>query len=234
MPPKLVYFDSVAGSGVFYARVNKAYGDLSLCTKSRRRRLNPGFLKKLNGLVQEINWVCYGALGDLQAVTSGGAYVAKAGWHSKGRAFDLGGLHWTHHVLTCLEVARDYHGGRGLIDMDQYLIYLAVESVIRKWFGTCLGIHYNRRHHNHWHFDPGTPVCYRSSGFGSMTRVRYVQEVLNHVWQIDCGEPDGKEGPRTQKSIKVLRDLLAIGPLTDQNAWLQLLTLTSLKAMQLR
>lgn len=225
--PKLMKFEGAGCVPFYYARVNAAYGDLSKCTPSRVRRINPGFWKKLNGLIQEINWVCYGTLGELQAITSGGAYVAKAGWHSKGKAFDLGGLHWKHHILTCVEL-------KAPRDIDQLLIYLSVESVIRKWFGTCLGIHHNRAHHNHWHFDPGTPVCYRSKGFGSTTRVRYLQEVLTHVWRIPCGRPDGKEGPKTLQATKVLRGLLGLGPLTDQNAWIQLLTLTSLKAMQLR
>lgn len=232
--PKLVKFDSAGGVPCYYARVNAAYGDLSLCTKSRIRRCTGPFLQRLSAMVQEINWVCYGALGELQAITSGGAWVPiskkrpKEDWHTIGSAYDLGGLHWKHHILTCLEVSK------GPREIDQYLIYLAVESVIRKHFGTCLGIHYNTAHSNHWHIDPGTKVGYRSKGFGSKTRVRYLQEIMTVVWGIDCGNPNGVEGPKTSKAIKELRGELALGVLTDQNAWLQLLTVTSLKAMQLR
>lgn len=234
--PKLVKFDAVAGVPCYYARTNAAYGDLSKCTKSRVRQLAPMFLKCLEAMVMEIDLVCYGVLGELQAVTSGGAYVAKAGWHGEGRAYDLGGLHWKQDILTTLEVARNYHRREGDVKtgINQYLIYLAVESVIRKHFGTVLGIHYDDRHWNHWHFDPGTEVGYWPEGFGAGTRVRYLQEVLTYVWRIPHVWPDGDEGPKTRRGIEELRAVTHLGPLTHQNVWLQFLTLTSLKAMQLR
>jgi hypothetical protein len=232
--PKLVKFDSAGGVPCYYARVNAAYGDLSKCTPSRVRRISPRFLPTLSGAIQEVAWACYGGLGELVAITSGGAAVpqsAKRGprdRHVRGIAFDLGGLHWKHHVLTCLEVAKPPR------DRDQLLIYLAVESTLRKWFGTVLGVHHNKAHHNHWHVDTGTPVGYWSQGFGSTTRVRFVQEALTHVWRIDCGTPDGDQGPRTNRAIKDLRAELKIGELGAESSWLQFLTLTTMKAMQLR
>jgi hypothetical protein len=239
--PKLVKFTNAAGVPCYYARVNAGYGDLSKCQKTRTRRLHPAFLAELEAVVQEINWTCFGYLGELRAITSGGAYVNKPGWHSKGKAYDLGGLHWKGHadnraeyanqghILTCLEVAkrRDELSSRG-----DLLLYLAVESVLRKRFGTVLGMHYNRRHWNHWHFDPGQPVGYWESTKPT-TRVRYVQEVLIHVWGIGCGNPDGEAGDKTHRALGELRRF-GIGELRDPVIWQQFLTLTAMSALQLR
>lgn len=231
--PKLVKFDAAGGVPCYYAAANPAYGDLSKCKKSRVRRCTAAFLAKLSGMVMELNWVCYGELGELQAITSGGAWVPESEKrgprdpHVRGVAYDLGGLHWNDHVLTTLEVAREPR------DINQYLLYLTAESVIRKWFGTCLGVHHDRHHWNHFHFQFGTKVGFWIKGFGATTRVRYVQEIGTHVWRIDFGTPDGDYGPKTKAGIKELQRVTGVGQLTDQISWLQLLTLTSFKALQL-
>jgi hypothetical protein len=238
---KLVKFDSLGGVPCYYAKSNAGYGDLSKCKKSRVRKLNPMFLAKTSAMVQEINWVCYGALGQLRAITSGGAWVPESDkrgpndWHVQGRAFDLGGLHWDGHILTCLDVAHPAPPGRKKWWRKNLLLYLSVESVMRKAWGIVLGVHFNRAHWNHFHFDPSRPRGYKPNPPGyPKTYVRYLQEVLTNVWLIGCGVPDGDEGPKTRKAIKAVRRELSIGPLTELNNWLQFLTVTSLKAIQLR
>lgn len=233
----LVKFDSLAGVPCYYARVNAGYGDLSRCAKTRVRQLELGFLSTMNTMVQELDWACHGTLGHLSAITSGGAWVpesAKRGpkdWHVQGKAFDLGGLHWeSGHVLTCLDVAG------ATAERSQLLLYIAAEAVWRKHVGVVLGVHFNRAHHNHWHLDPHSPRGYRSPRAGvAKTWVRYLQEALTHVWEIDCGTPDGKEGPKTRWGMQELRRRGGcMGRLQELENWLQFLTLTAMRALQLR
>jgi hypothetical protein len=232
--PKLVSFDSMADIPCYYARVNAAYGDLSKTTKTRKRKLHPSFLKKMDACMQELWWITSAIYGGIEALVSGGAYVKKAGWHGKGKAYDLGGIHWQEGpVLTTLEVAENFHDEILELDLSNYLLYMGCESVLRRHFGTVLGIHYNKQHWNHWHIDPGSKVGYWGKGFGSSTRVTFLQEVLKHVWDVDAGITDGKEGAKTRRAIKEVREKLSLEkPLTDQTTWLQFLLLTAMVAIQ--
>lgn len=236
---QLVPFITAGGIPCYYAKINRAYEDLSLCLGSQERRLSPPTYERLCGALHELDLVCDGALGSLQAVVSGGAYVDKPGAHGRGHGYDIGGVHWRNRKLVCLDVAETF-AGAGLDDSGRDLaLYLAVESVLRKWFGTVLGMHFSPSgremdHWNHWHVDDETRVGYWSRGRGSETRVRYLQETLTHVWQIPCGRPDGDEGPKTRRGISALRQRTSIGDLTDIDGWLQYLTLTALEALRLQ
>lgn len=230
MPEKklnLVKFDSLSGVPCFYAPANSAYANLKKCRKSRVRKLNPTFLRRLQACITELELVADPTFGTLKAITSGGAYVDKPGWHSKGKAYDLGGLHWGQAKLTTLEMARAYHFNA--LSKIPYRFYLGCEAILRRHFGTVLGIHFNPAHYNHWHIDPGTKVGYWPKGFGANTRVKFLQEALTWIWQVECGATDGDEGKKTRKGIKEIRERLFLGPLTDQSAWMQFLLLSALK-----
>lgn len=233
----LTSFDSAGGVPCYYARTNAAYGDLSKCTAHRERQLSLRTLRLLSGALRELDRVFDCLLGSLTAVVSGGAYVDKAGPHSRGRAFDLGGLHWRHYLLTTIGVAAEWH--KGTADGEVLCLYLGVESILRKHFGSVLGMHFappgrERDHWNHWHLDDETEVGYWPEGHGSGTRVRYLQESLTHVWRISCGRPDGDEGPKTRRAAEIVRERLSLGPLTDATEWRQYLTLTALEALWLQ
>jgi hypothetical protein len=221
---KLEKFEYLAGAKCYWARVNEAYEDYSKALEGKRK-LNPGFKKKLEACLIEVWWTL-GAPTPI-AIVSSGAYVKKAGWHSKGKAFDLGAIHWEDYHLSCLGVFND-----GCSTSSSMPMYLAIESVLRKHFGTVLGIHYNKAHRNHWHIDPGTKVGYWSKGFGSSTRVIFLQEVLRLVWNCKV-VIDGKAGPQTNSAIRIIRDMLHIGPLTNVDNWKQFLLLTAMKAAQM-
>jgi hypothetical protein len=78
-----------------------------------------------------------------RGILSGGAYVPKAGRHSKGTAFDLSGFEmedgrrWT--LVT--EWQRDKRTA------------LAIEAVLRRFFPQVLGPWYDAAHQDHWHVD---------------------------------------------------------------------------------
>ncbi|MBT8428304.1 MAG: extensin family protein [Gammaproteobacteria bacterium] len=227
---KLVTFDSIAGVPCYYARTNAAYADLDKCTPGRRRKLHPTFLAICNAAIAEINMLTAPYLGPLVALTSGGAYVEKPGAHRLGRGYDLGGLHWRAAFLTCLDVAQDDPADQ----VDDYLLYLAVESVLRKWFGTVLGIHYNAAHANHFHLDNLTRAGYLAAGRLAPSRVRYLQETLTWVWDSRCGTPDGIEGKKTRKALAAWRKRHGVGLFVEPDNWQRYLSLTALRALMLR
>jgi len=240
---ELVKFAATGGVSCFYAGVNAAYGDLSKVKKTQWRKINPDFLALLDTCVKEIAWMTFPYMGELHAIVSGGAYVPKAGHHGKGKAYDLGGLHWrTFHghspqSLSLIDLAREYHrknNNEPLAWQDDYLLYLSIEAVIRKHFGTVLGIHYNKAHWNHWHIDAGTPVGYRSTGFGSNTRVTFVQAVLK-AKRFYEGDLDGDCGPKTKKAIRMVCSHYGlVKPLSNKHTWMQFLTLVAMDLMQKR
>jgi hypothetical protein len=239
---KFVTFHKLGDVPVYYARVNAAYGDLSKTTsrtiRGRTRRLAPAFLKRLSACIAEVYWVSYGSLGPLGAVVSGGAQVRESDKrgprdrHVRGIAFDLGGLHWeqdlggdypSRQVLTCLGAAA--LRGRG----EESPLYLGVEACLRRHFGTVLGIHHNAAHQNHWHLDTGTRVGFWSTGFGSKTRIVFLQAAVAAVWGQAIAV-DGDYGPKTRKAVREVRAQLSLGPFEnlDGNAWQRFLLLTAM------
>lgn len=244
--PKLVSFESLAGVSCYYARINAAYGDISKCTKTRRRRLHPVFLQQLGACILELRWLTQPILGELTAIVSGGAWVPlskkrpKPDWHTRGRAYDLGGLHWKGALgsssldrprkLVWNDVADYYHDDRdsGEPAPALYRLYLGAESVLRRSFGTCLGIRYNSRHHNHEHIDPGTKVGYWDKGFGSTTRTSYMRDVLPVAWNIETGSTLKS----LREAIREVRAQLSLASLSQQQAWQQFLLVTAMVLFQ--
>jgi hypothetical protein len=228
--PKLVVFDSLAGVPVYYARTNVAYGDKNRCTKSRKRRLHPTFLRQLNGCIEELKWLTHNSVGPIRYITSGGAYVDKPGFHSKGKAFDLGGVHWEYIELVHYRTADVFHKEGVNAACPGYMAYMAVECVLRRWFGTVLGMHYNSDHDNHHHIDPGTNVGYWDVGFGKTTRTTFMRRSLVDVWGFDIGPKLAD----LRAAIKDIQDRLCTSPIKSKNTngWLQYLLLTAMKAIQ--
>jgi len=230
--PKMVRFNELAGIPCYYARVNAAYGDLARTTsrtdKGRMRSLAPSFKARMDACIAEIYWLTYGLLGPLQAITSGGAYVNKPGWHRKGKAYDLGGLHWPERKLVLIQTA----SARKLGEDWNWHLYLAVEAAIRRHFGTVLGILHNRQHWNHYHIDPGTKVGFWTEGFGATTRITFLQAVLKDIWGHYVGKLDGDYGPKSKAAVAAVRKELALGPLENPTAWSQFLLLTAMSGIQ--
>lgn len=240
----LAAFHSLGTVPVYYARANAAYGDLSRTTaktvRGRTRRLEPSFLQLLSACVSELYWLSYGALGPLEAIVSGGAWVPESARrgprdrHVRGIAFDLGGLHWAGHqwsdhgvtgqVLTCLAASELQRRG------EESALYLGVEACLRRHFGTVLGIHYNDDHRNHWHLDTGSRVGFWTRGPGAKTRVTFLQAALAKIWDSYHGRVDGDFGPLTIAAMRATQDQLSLGPFENQDglAWRRFLLLTAM------
>ena len=146
---------------------------------------------------------------DVSHILSGGVGRSGTGTslHHRNRAFDLDGL-----VMD---------GGNWVADTfpQQPLIYLAIESILRRHFGTVLNYDYNSAHEDHFHFDNG-----RTPGFRNLAKsnVTYIQNVLVFVYDIRVGR-DGVWGPETDGAVRTLRRRLGIGPFSNTDNYMAFL-----------
>lgn len=184
MPKPANSFEKLAGVPVHYGRApNAGYGTRGIpytfhCTEP--------FEAKLQAFFEELWAVC--PLEEAEVVTSAGAYVDKGGMHGKGRAFDIDGIFWTEKTF----ITNQYPSDRRF--------YLAVESVLRKHFGTVLNYKFNAAHQDHFHIsdrgDPGFVASHES-------RVKYWQMALTHLFDHPV-TVDGLVGPETNRASRAL------------------------------
>lgn len=153
-----------------------------------------------------------------EVITSAGAYVAKPGYHGAGQAFDLDGIFWAKHDLVALDYPKKPH------------LYLAIESIVRQYFGTVLGYNYNEAHKDHVHMDVGSGIGFQKM---SKSRVEYLQSSLFYVHGYHVGI-DGVWGPATERVVKdALKDLAIGGSIFSKDIWLSYLKATTLRAFHL-
>jgi len=109
------------------------------------------------------------------------------------------------------------------------MLYLGVEAVLRKHFGTVLDWHYNQAHRDHWHVDDGTPVGYDDR---SRSRVLFLQASLQQVFGHSI-VVDGIAGPQTRRSSsEALRELSIEGALNTLDTWIAYLDAVAVKAFE--
>lgn len=153
-------------------------------------------------------------------ILSGGVSRAGQGssYHHKNRAFDFDGLlfedggNWVANTFP----ARPQ-------------LYLALEAILRKHFGTVLSYDYNKAHEDHFHFDNGTATGFKTA---AKSHVIFIQNVISLVFGIAIGR-DGLWGPETQGGVSQLRARLDIGPLSDRSNWFALLDAIAKHGMNL-
>ncbi|ANM30620.1 hypothetical protein ABI59_15135 [Acidobacteria bacterium Mor1] len=196
--------DNVAGAALHYAREPIArYGSRG---EARSFFMTRPFAAKLTDCFAELWQLC--PLGRAEVVTSAGAFVHKPGYHGLGRAFDIDGIFWE---------------GRDFVTLDypaRPRIYLAIEAVLRRHFGTVLNYLYNSAHQDHLHIDDGTPVDFYPE---SESRVLFVQASLTHLLEEPV-QIDGRWGPQTSAAVgRALTAMGSRGRLTSQRTWLKFL-----------
>lgn len=203
----LKVFSSLAGVPLHYDRYPAESG---LGYGTRGKPFKPRATYEMVQTLEE----CFSALfqtspfGKAEVVTSAGAYVSKPGQHGKGLAFDLDGIFWEDKELVAIEYPRKPH------------LYLAVESVIRQYFGTVLGYNYDSAHKDHFHFDMGSAVRFEKM---SKSRVEYLQAAMLYIHGFQVGI-DGVWGPETMEvSSSVLNSLGIKGGLSEKKNWLDFL-----------
>src|SRR5918996_1587969 len=125
-------------------------------------------------------------------ILSGGVNRAGTGasFHHKNRAFDFDGLLFDDGSNW---VANSFPARPQL--------YLGIEAVLRKHFGTVLSYDYNKAHQDHFHFDNGTAVGFKQA---AKSHVIFLQNVVAFAYGSRIGR-DGVWGPETESAVKALR-----------------------------
>ncbi len=211
----LVAFDHLAKVPVHYARAPvAAYGTRG--KGPRTVRLAPAFRRALETCLEEVWAVC--PLGAAEVLVSGGCYVEKCGKHGEGVAIDIDALFWRDRGLVTLMMSKDP------------VLYLGVEAIIRKHFGTVLNFYYNRAHRDHWHIDDGSPVAWYHT---SRSRVLFLQAALAHVYETYlASDVDGIMGPKTVTALEHVLGIKGYDALGFNAVWVPFLELTAKEAFK--
>jgi len=153
-------------------------------------------------------------------ILSGGVSRSGTGtsYHHKNRAFDFDGLLFSDNSNWVANTFR-----------ERPQLYLGIEAVLRKHFGTVLTYDYNKDHEDHFHFDNGTPVGFKQA---AKSHVIFIQNVIALVYGTRIGR-DGVWGPGTEAALRELRQRLGIGPLSSLPNWLAFLDAIAADAMAL-
>lgn len=199
--------NSINGIPLHYARLtNHPYGTIG---EQRHFSIDDNFLKVLEDTFEEVFNHC--PLGLPDAITTAGIFVAKSGQHAHGCAFDLDAIFWKEKSLVTLNF------------VHQKLLYLGIESILRKHFGIVLN-HLYPHHADHWHMDMSVAVDYHES---SKSATLYLQMVLTYIYGKSV-IIDGISGPQTRGSMKeVFKRLNISEPITTKANYLKFLDLTA-------
>ncbi len=154
---------------------------------------------------------------DVESVLTGGVGRAGTGnsYHHRNRAFDLDGL--------------IYDGGTWVADTfpERPQLYLGIEAILRKHFGTVLSYDYNKAHEDHFHFDNGSNTGFKRH---AKSHVIFIQNAIHYVYHLAIGR-DGLWGPETERSLQTVLDRLDIGTITNKDNWNDLLDEIAKQAM---
>lgn len=200
--------ETLGGVPVHYDRfTHSSYGTEGTPFKPT---IDETFFNECNACFSEMAGLFKPKFGDLNIIVSGGVSRAGTGssLHHANRAFDLDCLFFddTHWVANTFP--------------ERPHIYLAIESVIRKHFGTVLTYDYNSAHEDHIHFDNGTQPGFQSM---SKSRVTYLQNAIFYLYDIEIGL-DGVYGPETAQAARQVRAELEIGGFSETANWAAFLT----------
>jgi hypothetical protein len=143
------------------------------------------FEKKMDNCFAELWKKC--PLDKADIICTAGAWVNRSSMHGQGRAFDLDAIWWGDRLV----LANNYPNDK--------VAYLGIESVLRKHFGTVLNYKYNDAHQDHWHFDDGTSVGFRTQ----KSVVLYLQMTLNEIFKVNERlVVDGAYGDNTRGGVR--------------------------------
>lgn len=206
------YFNELAGVKVHYDRLPPPYNYGSR-GKPIKFYATKEFQEKLARCFAELWDIC--PFGNAEVIASAGAYTNKAGWHGKGLAFDLDGIFWGSRTF----IADKF--------LDDPKLYLGIQAILLKHFGTVLNYHYDEEHRDHFHIqDDGHEV-----GFRNVTSVlMFLQPTLMELFDENV-YIDGDYNQETEAALmRTLERLNIERNIEDKKIWLMFLTEIAKKA----
>lgn len=174
------FFQSLANIPVLYDRLSGHYGKTGIPYKFH---CTPKAQSALESLFEEL-FARSARLGSPIRILSAGAWVSKPGQHGLGKAFDLDAIHWERVSLVALNQPTQKH------------LYLAVQALCLKYFGTVLGYDYNAAHQDHLHIDIGRDVRFRET----QSVAFFLQQALNTFFNYKL-EVDGEYAGDTAAAL---------------------------------
>lgn len=209
------------GIPLYYDRYKAdSYG---VSARPMRPYIDQQFSKTCVDLFQELRAVLNAAGLNIVQIWSGGVGRSGSGnsYHHKNRAFDLDALIFEDGSKW---VAKTFP--------EQPFLYLAIEAILRRHFGTVLSYDFNRAHEDHFHFDNGTVVGFKRS---ARSHVLFLQHCLVKLFNQDIGSSgaDGVYGGDTETALNRVRRELSIGGLSEKENWLSFLTTCADTALEM-
>jgi Uncharacterized protein conserved in bacteria len=201
----------LAGIPIFYDRFNEdSYGEQAVPI---RPFIENGFLQVCQNLFGEMNAVFTDKGYPITQIWTGGVGRAGSGksYHHQHRAFDLDALVFDGQPMWIADTFP-----------ERPFLYLAIESILRKHVGTVLNFDYNAAHEDHFHFDDGTSVGFKSH---ARSHTLFVQHALVKLFNQDIGTAgaDGVYGGDTEYALTSVRRQLNIGGFSQRQNWLAFL-----------
>lgn len=205
--------NAINGIDLHYARTTShPYGTIGV---HKSFEIDNQFLITLRAALKEVFNHC--PLGKPNVITTAGIKVIKPGQHRHGEAFDLDAIFWDNHSL----ITNNF--------IHQKVLYLGIESFLRKHFGIVLN-HFYPNHADHWHLDSSVPVDYDKN---AKSETLYVQLVLQYIYGKSL-IVDGVWGRQTSGLVNEVFSRLKIKtPITTKVNYKKFLDLTGKIAFKL-
>lgn len=216
----LVRVNEIDGLPLFYDRYNNSsYG---VSAVPMRPYIEVGFNQSCITCFQNLQGVLSASDFEITQVWSGGVGRSGTGrsYHHKNRAFDLDALIFANGTKW---VAKTFP--------QRPFLYLAIEAILRRHFGTVLSHDYNAAHEDHFHFDNGTSVKFKRD---AKSHVLFVQHCLVKLFNQNIGQSgvDGMYGGDTEAALNRVRSELGIGGLSNKQNWIDFLEVCSNVALE--
>lgn len=216
----LVRIDELAGIPLYYDRYNNnSYG---VSAVPMRPYIDTVFNQTCIECFQELTNLLAASGLTITQIWSGGVGRSGSGrsYHHKNRAFDLDALIFDD-------------GSKWVADTfpDRPFLYLAIEAVLRQYFGTVLNYDYNAAHEDHFHFDNGTSVKFKRD---ARSHVLFLQHCLVKLFNQSVGQSgvDGVYGGDTEAALNRARQESGIGGLSNKDNWLDFLRACATAALE--
>ncbi|HEX6946249.1 MAG TPA: hypothetical protein VF246_02750 [Acidimicrobiia bacterium] len=210
---------SIGGKQIRYAQTCSVFTIQSASFRSGFDTLSDSAISNLNYyasnyLRKSISWV--GHVGTGRGGCCGGSVGPS--WHYHYRAWDIDRIQWSDSSF--LDICNHAHASSSRKTRRQYI---AVDAILRRYYGTVLDGWYDSKHVNHFHVDSGCTVGPLSKTKKSHTV--FIQAAANNLIGTNL-TIDGVWGPLTQNAYQAMLVSLCmtcLNPLSNTSHFLTFL-----------